>query len=93
MYEDLKSLFREIFQEDFSRELYRELFKFRIDPWIAKISRAISFYERTAPDCSEEYYGMWRSTVEKLKELKRKFGPCIEPGAYEQGVALPHATS
>ena len=82
-HEDLKSLFQEIFQEDFSMELYRELFKFRINAWIAKISRAVNFYKRTAPDCPEEYYGIWRSTIEKLQELRRGFGPFIEPGAYE----------
>ncbi len=81
-YEDLKSLFLEIFQEDFSTELYRQLFKFRIDPWIAKLARAISFYQRTAPDCPEEYYGIWKSTLEELQHLKLKFGPFIEPGAW-----------
>jgi len=82
-HEDLKFLFQEIFQEDFPVELYRELFKFRIDAWIAKISRAVNFYKRTAPDCPEEYYEIWRSTIEKLHELKRSFGPFIEPGAYK----------
>jgi len=82
-HEDLKSLYHEIFQEDFPVELYRELFKFRIDAWIAKISRAVNFYKRTAPDCPEEYYGIWRSTIEKLQELRRAFGPFIEPGAYD----------
>ncbi len=83
-YEDLKSLFQEIFQEDFPVELYRELFKFRIDAWEAKISRAIRFYKRTAPDCPEEYYEIWRSNMQKLKDLRREFGPFIEPGAYKE---------
>ena len=55
-YEDLKSLFREIFGEDFSRQLYEELFKFRIDAWTAKISRAIRFYMRKALDCPDDYF-------------------------------------
>ena len=83
-YEDLKSLFQEIFQEDFSKELYQELFKFRIDAWTAKISRAIRFYKHTAPDCPEEYYDIWRSTIKKLQDLRRKFGPFIAPGAYKE---------
>ena len=83
-YEDLKSLFKEIFGEDFSRDLYQELFKFRIDAWEAKISRAIRFYKRTAPDCPEEYFQEWRSTLSKLKDLKVKFGPFIAPGAYKE---------
>lgn len=82
-YEDLKSLFLEIFEEDFPEDLYRQLFKFRIDAWIAKLSRAISFYQRMAPDCPEEYYAVWKSMVAKLEELKREFGPFIEPGAYK----------
>jgi phosphoenolpyruvate carboxykinase (GTP) len=82
-HEDLKALFQQIFQEDFPKELYQELFKFRIDAWAAKISRAIRFYKRTAPDCPEEYYGIWRSTIEKLQDLRRKFGPFIAPGAYK----------
>jgi phosphoenolpyruvate carboxykinase (GTP) len=81
-HEDLKSLFQEIFQEDFPVEVYRELFKFRIDAWIAKISRAVNFYKRTAPDCPDEYYGIWEATTQKLRELKNKYGPFIEPGAY-----------
>jgi phosphoenolpyruvate carboxykinase (GTP) len=82
-HEDLKSLFREIFDEDFPIELYRELFKFRIDAWAAKISRAVRFYHRTAPDCPAEYHDIWTSTIEKLHELREKFGHFIEPGAYE----------
>ena len=84
-YEDLKSLFQQIFQEDFSKELYQELFKFRIDAWTAKISRAIRFYKRTAPDCPEEYYHIWRSTIKELQDLRLKFGPFIAPGAYKEG--------
>jgi len=82
-HEDLRSLFQEIFQEEFPVELYRELFKFRIDAWIAKISRAVHFYKRTAPDCPAEYYQIWASTTEKLHDLRRKFGPFIEPGTFE----------
>jgi phosphoenolpyruvate carboxykinase (GTP) len=84
-HEDLKVLFHEIFGEDFSRELYEELFKFRIDAWTAKISRAIDFYKRTAPDCPEEYVEIWKSTVQKLQGLKGKYGPFIAPGAYKEG--------
>jgi phosphoenolpyruvate carboxykinase (GTP) len=83
-YEDLKSLFHEIFGEDFSKELYQELFKFRIDAWTAKISRAVRFYKRIAPDCPEEYYGIWRSTIKKLQDLRHQFGPFIQPGAYKE---------
>jgi phosphoenolpyruvate carboxykinase (GTP) len=82
-YEDLKSLFLEMFQEDFSRDLYQELFKFRIDAWIAKISRAIRFFEKTAPDCPEEYFEVWKSSVRKLEGLKSEFGSFIAPGAYK----------
>ncbi|MGO9021445.1 MAG: phosphoenolpyruvate carboxykinase (GTP) [Syntrophobacteraceae bacterium] len=83
-HEDLKSLFQEIFREDFSKELYQELFKFRIDAWTAKISRAVRFYKRIAPDCPEEYYDIWRSTIKKLQDLRRQFGPFIQPGAYKE---------
>ena len=86
-YEDLKSLFKEILHEDFSRELYEELFKFRIDAWAAKISRAIRFYKRTAPDCPEKYYRIWRSTMKELQDLKSEFGPFIAPGAYKRQTA------
>jgi phosphoenolpyruvate carboxykinase (GTP) len=82
-YEDLKALFGEIFAEDFSEELYRELFKFRIDPWVAKISRAVRFYTRNAPDCPKEYFEIWKSTVHKLTGLKERYGRFIEPGTYE----------
>jgi phosphoenolpyruvate carboxykinase (GTP) len=91
-HEDLAALFQEIFQEDFSIELYRELFKFRIDPWIAKINRAIHFYKRAAPDCPEEYYRIWRATIERLHELSCEYGPFIEPGAYEARPAVHHAS-
>lgn len=82
-YEDLKTLFQQIFQEDFSKELYQELFKFRIDAWTAKISRARHFYKRIAPDCPEEYFRIWRSTITKLQDLKHEFGPFIAPGVYK----------
>jgi phosphoenolpyruvate carboxykinase (GTP) len=83
-YEDLESLFQQIFQEDFPKELYLELFKFRLDPWAARISRAIRFYKRTAPDCPEEYHHIWTSTITKLKYLKDEYGPFIAPGAYKE---------
>lgn len=82
-YEDLKSLFLELLREDFSRDLYEELFKFRIDAWIAKISRAIQFFGKTAPDCPEEYFAIWKASVRKLDGLKGEFGSFIPPGAYK----------
>lgn len=84
IYDDLKSMFRELLGEDFSKELYQELFKFRVDAWIAKISRAIRFFERTAPDCPERYYEIWRSTMEKLRDLKGEYGPFLLPGVYRE---------
>ncbi len=84
VYEDLREMFREYLEEDFSREVYDELFKFRVDPWIAKIHRAIRFYERMAPDCPEEYFNVWHSLAHKLEMLKGKYGPSIAPGAYSE---------
>ncbi len=84
IYDDLKGLFKKFLNEEFSRELYEELFKFRIDPWIAKISRAIRFYDRTAPDCPARYYDMWHATVEKLQEIRKEYGPSIAPGKYKE---------
>ncbi len=83
-YEDLKPMFREYLEEDFSRELYLELFKFRIDPWVAKLNRAITFYERTAPDCPESFFTVWKKTIETLQRAKAVYGPFIEPGTYRQ---------
>lgn len=83
-YNDLKELFAELLREEFPEALYTELFKFRIDGWIAKISRAIKFYERTAPDCPEQYYRIWRSTIEKLQKAKREHGSFIAPGVYAE---------
>jgi phosphoenolpyruvate carboxykinase (GTP) len=83
-YEDLKDLFKEIFQEDFSKELYEELFKFRIDAWSAKISRAIDFFSKVAPDCPDEYFEVWKGTLRKLQDVKGKYGPFIAPGAYKE---------
>ncbi len=83
-YEDLKSLFMEIFGEDFSEALYKKLFKFRIDPWIAKISRTVRFYTHAAPDCPKEYFDIWKSTAHKLTALKERYGRYIEPGAYRE---------
>ncbi|SPF47522.1 Phosphoenolpyruvate carboxykinase (GTP) [Syntrophobacter sp. SbD1] len=83
-YEDLKSLFQEIFGEDFSKQLYEDLFKFRIDAWTAKLSRAIRFYKHKAPDCPEEYFHIWKSTVWDLQELKHEYGHFIAPGAYKE---------
>ncbi len=83
-YQDLKALFSQIFDEDFPEELYRELFKFRIDPWIAKFSRAVRFYTHTAPDCPKEYFDVWKSSVHKLVALKERYGRYIEPGVYSE---------
>jgi len=84
IYEDLKELFSDLLQENFSSELYQELFKFRVDPWIAKLKRAINFFERVAPDCPDRYYGIWRSTIDKLEDVKGKYGPFVAPGAYRE---------
>jgi phosphoenolpyruvate carboxykinase (GTP) len=83
-YEDLEPMFREYLDEDFSRELYTELFKFRIDPWVAKLNRAIQFYEKTAPDCPETFFKAWKAAIEKLQQAKAKYGPLIEPGTYRE---------
>jgi phosphoenolpyruvate carboxykinase (GTP) len=83
-YEDLRPLFREYLDEDFSKELYLELFKFRIDPWIAKLARAIRFYEKTAPDCPETFFATWKAAIDKLQRAKSKHGPFIEPGTYQE---------
>jgi phosphoenolpyruvate carboxykinase (GTP) len=83
-YEELKPLFREYLDEDFSKELYLELFKLRIDPWVAKLSRAIQFYEKTAPDCPEQFFTVWKATIDKLQRAKTKHGPFIEPGTYKE---------
>jgi phosphoenolpyruvate carboxykinase (GTP) len=83
-YEDLKPMFREYLGEDFPKELYLELFKFRIDRWVAKFTRAIRFYEKTAPDCPERFFSAWKTAIEKLQRAKSKYGPFIEPGAYQE---------
>ena len=82
-YEDLKPMFREYLDEDFSKELYLELFQFRIDPWVAKLTRAIYFYENTAPDCPETFFAAWKAAIEKLRQAKTIYGPFIEPGTYQ----------
>jgi phosphoenolpyruvate carboxykinase (GTP) len=82
IYEDLREMFREYLNEDFSRELYLELFKFRIDPWVAKLSRAIRFYKKAAPECPEKLHDIWKSTMEKLQRAKSTYGPFIEPGKW-----------
>jgi phosphoenolpyruvate carboxykinase (GTP) len=83
-YEDLEPMFRRYLGEDFTKELYLELFKFRIDPWVAKLTRAIQFYEKTAPDCPEKFLSTWKATIAKLQQAKSKYGPFIEPGAYQE---------
>jgi phosphoenolpyruvate carboxykinase (GTP) len=82
-YEDLKAMFQEFLGEEFSRELYLDLFKFRIGPWIAKLERAIRFYQKTAPDCPARCYAIWHSTIAKLWRAKEQYGDFIAPGAYE----------
>lgn len=82
VYEDLREMFSEILHREFSGELYDELFKFRIGAWIAKLKRAIAFYQRTAPDCPEKYYDIWKSLIKTLEGLKSKYGDFIAPGKY-----------
>ena len=82
-YEDIKALFHEFFREDFSKALYDELFKFRIDAWMNKISRAIRFYKHSAPDCPEEYFWQWKAVVWDLMELKHVYGAVIPPGEFK----------
>lgn len=84
IYEDLAKLFGELLEEDFSRELYEELFKFRIDSWIAKLNRAIAFYEKAAPDCPERFYAIWRAAIGSFEKARSKYGPYIPPGAYRE---------
>lgn len=83
-YEDLHEMFREYLNEEFTKDLYLELFKFRIDPWIAKLNRAISFYEKTAPDCPYEFFVAWKAAIDRLEAAKARYGPCIEPGRYQE---------
>jgi phosphoenolpyruvate carboxykinase (GTP) len=83
-YEDLQPMFREYLDEDFPKDVYLELFKFRIDPWIAKLSRAFRFYEKTAPDCPENLFSTWRDTIHKLEHARSKYGHFITPGEYQE---------
>ncbi|MCE5334000.1 MAG: phosphoenolpyruvate carboxykinase (GTP) [Desulfobacteraceae bacterium] len=83
IYEDLKPMFRDILDEDFPEELYRELFKFRVDRWSAKLGRAIRFYERTAPDCPQKYYSVWKATIDRLGQIKKEYGSFIAPGDFK----------
>ena len=84
IYEDLRVMFSEILGHDFSKKLYDELFKLRIDSWISKLSRAVSFYKRTAPNCPDKCYDRWNSMIKKLEEAKSKYGPYIAPGTYRE---------
>ena len=78
------AMFQEYLDEDFPRELYLELFKFRIDPWIRKLNRAIDFYKKSAPDCPERFFAIWRGNMEKLERSKARYGRFIEPGRYQE---------
>jgi phosphoenolpyruvate carboxykinase (GTP) len=84
IYEDLRTMFQELLMEDFSRDLYEELFKFRVDAWSVKISRAVKFFTKAAPGFPDECFGVWTSTLRKLQDVKAKFGPFITPGAYKE---------
>lgn len=83
-YEDLHEMFHEYLQQHFPQELYRELFKFRIDAWVAKLKRAIRFYEKTAPDCPYQFFVEWKGTIDRLERAKARYGPFIEPGMYQE---------
>jgi len=82
-FEDLKKLFKDLLDEDYTEEEYTYQFSFRIDAWVAKIERAIAFFQKSAPTLPESIYTYWNNTIAQLKELKAAGDDEILPGTYK----------
>ena len=82
-YEDLKSMFKELIDEDYDKDGYTDQFSFRCDAWIAKLNRAIEWYQKMDPTTPEAVFEQWRKAIGHIEAAKAKYGAVIKPGEYK----------
>jgi len=78
LYEDLKSLFKELINKDYPRDLYEKHFSFYLENIIGRIDLQREAYskERKLPERLFKVYDKQRG---ELMELKEKYGSIVSP--------------
>ena len=83
LYKDLKDLFKKLLNEDYAEEDYTYQFSFRCDAWIAKVKRAIEFFNGMAPTMPEYVTNYWNDQIAAFEAAKAKYGAEIKPGDFQ----------
>ena len=82
-HEDVRTLFKSLLEEDYSKPDYEYQFSFRCDTWMAKLQRSTDFFRKNCPGTPDKVYQSWKTSMEKIKAAKLKYGAIIPPGRYE----------
>ena len=76
IYDDLKSLFKQIFNREYSRDLYERQFSIRVQKFLEKIQRMEKIYNEEG-NVPEEFFKVMKDQKEKLLAFKTKYGKDI----------------
>ena len=82
MYEDLKSLFKEVFDAEYTQEEYDQQFTIRISENLRKIERIEDFYLCEVPDAPQTVFDIINEQRERLLVAKEKYGDCVVPSEF-----------
>ena len=82
MYEDLKSLFKEVCDAEYTQEEYDQQFTIRIAENLRKIERIEDFYGHEVPDAPQTVFDIINEQRERLLVAKEKYGDCVVPSEF-----------
>ena len=79
MYEDLKSLFKEVLGTEYTQEEYDRQFTIRIAENLRKIERIEDFYWHKVPNAPQTVFDIINEQRERLLAAQEKYGECGSP--------------
>jgi phosphoenolpyruvate carboxykinase (GTP) len=82
-YNDLQALFQSILNKNYSETDYRQHFTIRVPENLAKMDRAIAYYQRE-PGVSEEIFQILESQRDRLQAAQKEFGDYITPDRWPE---------
>ncbi len=79
IYDDLKSLFKEVLNKEYKLEDYIEQFTIRIPENLSKLERIEKIYKEKIPNTSEEVFSQLSAQKERLLKLQAEKGDYVSP--------------
>lgn len=79
LYEDLKTLFKEVLNKEYSKEEYDEQFQLRIPESLKKIERIVSIYKEQVHDAPDILFEEVKKQKDRLLKIKQEYGDYVKP--------------